>query len=287
MPRDVGVPTTLRLLRGLDAISGRRPPSDLTVVPLGPEVSVRLFQGATISGAAPALLWIHGGGYLFGRAHQDDRLCHDFAATLGITVASVDYRMAPEHPFPVPVDDCHTAFDWLLDQPGIDTTRVAVGGASAGGGLAAELAIRLRDRGGVTPVLQLLTYPMLDDRTTLPAGMRKRDYRWWGPRSNRFAWTAYLGDADPRAAVPARIEDLSGLAPAWIGIGTSDLFHDEDIAYADRLAAAGVPCEVEEVPGAFHGFDATMPRAGVSRRFFDSRCAALRKAFHRDVVAGG
>ena len=279
MPRDLGLPTTLRLMRGLDTLSARRQSPDVTVVPLGPQVSVRLFEPAEASGTTPALLWIHGGGYVIGRALQDDRLCQEFATTLGIIVASVDYRLAPEHPFPAPLDDCHAAFDWLLDQPGIDTTRVAIGGASAGAGLAAALAIRLRDRGAATPVLQLLTYPMLDDRTTPPAGSSKHDYRWWGARSNRFGWASYLGDADPRTAVPARIEDLSGLPPAWIGIGTSDLFHDEDIAYAKRLTAAGVPCEVEEVPGAYHGFDSTMPRADVSRRFFDTRCAVLRKAF--------
>lgn len=287
MPRDLGLPTTLRFQRGLDALAARRRPSDVTVVPLDRHASVRLFQPAGTSGTVPALLWIHGGGYVIGRACHDDGMCHEFATTLGITVASVDYRLAPEYPFPAPLDDCHAAFDWLLDQPGVDPSRVAIGGASAGGGLAAALAIRLRDRGAVTPVLQLLSYPMLDNRTALPEGSTKRDYRWWGPRSNRFGWAAYLGDADPRAAVPARLDDFSGLAPAWIGIGTSDLFHDEDIAYANRLTSAGVPCEVEEVPGAFHGFDITMPRAGVSRRFFDSRRAALRSAFLRDIISGG
>jgi acetyl esterase/lipase len=284
MPRDLGLPATLGLQRGLDALAARRRAADVTVVPLDPQVSVRLFRPAGMTGETPALLWIHGGGYVIGRAYQDDRMCREFASTLGITVASVDYRRAPEHPFPAPLDDCRAAFDWLLDQPGVDTTRVAIGGASAGGGLAAALAIRLRDEGAVTPVLQLLSYPMLDDRTTMPAGSSKSDYRWWGARSNRFGWAAYLGDADPGTAVPARLDDLSGLPPAWIGVGTSDLFHDEDIAYAGRLAAAGVPCEVEEVPGAYHGFDITMAGAGVSRRFFDSRCAALRKAFQQNDV---
>jgi acetyl esterase/lipase len=287
MPRDLGLPATLRLLRGLDALGDRRRPSGVTIEPLGPQASVRLFRPEECSGTSPALLWIHGGGYVIGRAYQDDRMCRAFATALGITVASVDYRLAPEHPFPASLDDCCAAFDWLLDQPGVDPTRVAIGGASAGGGLAAAVAIRLRDRAAVTPVLQLLSYPMLDDRTALPEGRSKRDYRWWGLRSNRFGWAAYLGDADPLAAVPARIEDFSGLAPAWIGIGTSDLFHHEDIAYASRLIAAGVPCEVVEVPGAYHGFDITMPRADVSRRFFDSRCAALCTAFGQDAAADG
>jgi acetyl esterase/lipase len=287
MPRDLGLPTTLRLHRGLDALAGRRQPDGVTVAPLGPQASVRLFRPTGVTGTAPALLWIHGGGYVFGRALHDDRMCREFAETLGIIVASVDYRLAPENPFPASLDDCRAGFDWLLDQPGVDLARVAIGGASAGGGLAAALAIRLRDSGATMPVLQLLSYPMLDDRTTPPAGSSKHDFRWWGARSNRFGWAAYLGDADPRVAVPARLDDVSGLPPAWIGIGTSDLFHGEDIAYANRLLEAGVPCEVLEVPGAYHGFDITMPRAGVSRRFFDSRCAALRKAFHRDAVSDG
>ncbi|HEU4363339.1 MAG TPA: alpha/beta hydrolase fold domain-containing protein, partial [Mycobacterium sp.] len=157
--------------------------------------------------------------------------------------------------------------------------RVAIGGASAGGGLAAALALLARDRGEIAPALQLLVYPMLDDRSAaLPANT---GYRLWTPRSNRFGWAAYLGGADPQLAVPARRDDLSGLAPAWIGVGTLDLFHDEDLAYADRLRQAGVPCRVEVVPGAFHGFDMWTPRAQVSQAFFAAQCASLRAAFNR------
>jgi len=117
---------------------------------------------------------------------------------------------------------------------------------------------------------------MLDDRSSMTA--ENANYRLWDTRSNHFGWTAYLGAADPRAAVPARREDLSGLAPAWIGVGTHDLFHDEDLAYAERLRSAGVPCQVEVVPGAFHGFDYVMPKARVSQRFLDSQCESLRSA---------
>jgi acetyl esterase/lipase len=128
----------------------------------------------------------------------------------------------------------------------------------------------------VTPTLHLLAYPMLDDRSgTEP---NNRNYRLWGPKSNRFGWASYLGDADPQVAVPARRDDLSGLPPAWIGVGTNDLFHDEDVAYAERLTAAGVPCQVEVVPGAFHGFDLLLPKADVSQAFFASQCASLGTA---------
>jgi acetyl esterase/lipase len=286
LPRDLPLPAALRVHRALDALSSRRPATDVTVVPLGPGNAVRLHRPTGLPATTPALLWIHGGGYVLGSAQQDDGLCRRFAAALGITVASVDYRLAPQHPYPAALDDCQTAYNWLLEQAGIDPARMAIGGASAGGGLAAALAIRLHDLGAPAPVLQLLAYPMLDDRTTGSAGNGRGDYRVWGPRSNRFAWAAYLGDADPHTAVPARRDDLTGLAPAWIGVGTKDLFYDEDIAYAGRLTEAGVPCEVERVPGAFHGFDLVAPGAGVSRQFFDQRCSALRKAFHRNDVDG-
>jgi acetyl esterase/lipase len=123
-----------------------------------------------------------------------------------------------------------------------------------------------------------LVYPMLDDRTVAKSPSDARNYRVWTERSNRFGWAAYLGNANPDIAVPARNTDLAGLPPAWIGVGTLDLFHDEDLAYAERLKRAGVPCRVEVVPGAFHGFDTVAPGAPVSRSFFDSQCASLREA---------
>jgi acetyl esterase/lipase len=159
-----------------------------------------------------ALLWIHGGGYVIGSARGEDRVCREFADALGITVAAVDYRLAPEHPFPAPLEDCYTGLLWLAQQSFVNPARIAIGGPSAGGGLAAALALLARDRGQVTPVLQLLSYPMLDDRTVSPTGPQRRN-RLWDHRSNRFGWTSYLGGADPRAAVPVRRQDLTGLAP--------------------------------------------------------------------------
>ena len=156
---------------------------------------------------------------------------------------------------------------------------MAIGGASAGGGLAAALALLTRDRGEISLAAQLLVYPMLDDRTVDRKGLDNPGLRLWNQSSNKYGWSAYLGDADPEVAVPARREDLSGLPPAWLGVGTFDLFHDEDLAYAERLKAAGVPCEVEVVPGAFHGFDGIVPKAHVSQSFFNSQCALLRRAF--------
>jgi acetyl esterase/lipase len=261
----------------LSKLQSRRAISDAEVLTLGSGVGVRLFRPVGLTDPAPAVLWIHGGGYVIGTAEMDDHLCAQFSKRLGITVASVEYRLAPEHPYPAALEDCHSALTWLAGLPGVDRGRLAIGGASAGGGLAAALALLARDRGssgqGVTPAFQLLVYPMLDDRSGTTAD--NPNYRLWNPRANRFGWTAYLGDADPQVAVPARRDDLSGLPPAWIGVGKNDLFHDEDLAYADRLKAAGVPCEVEVVPGAFHGIDLWASKAPLSQRFFDSQCAAL------------
>jgi acetyl esterase/lipase len=275
-PKSLVGPRTLKLIRALSSPARRGSSRDVESLILGSGVGVRLHRPAGVEQPAPALLWIHGGGYVIGTAQQDDDVCRRFARRLGVTVAAVDYRLAPEHPYPAPLEDCYSALTWLAKLPAVDPTRVAIGGASAGGGLAAALAFLARDRGEVTPTLQLLAYPMLDDRSG--ATPENPNYRLWGPKSNRFGWAAYLGNADPNVAVPGRREDLSGLPPAWIGVGTHDLFHDEDLAYAERLTAAGVRCEVETVPGAFHGFDLVVPKAAVSQSFFASQCASLRSS---------
>ncbi|BBZ11111.1 esterase [Mycobacterium branderi] len=263
-------------MRAATRLQGLRSPGDVEVLTLDSGAGVRLFRPTSTAESTPALLWIHGGGYVLGRASQDDKLCRRFSRELGATVASVDYRLAPEHPYPAPLEDCYSALTWLARLPAVDPARIAIGGASAGGGLAAALALLARDRGEITPALQLLAYPMLDDRSANNPSLPS--YRLWSPSSNRFGWAAYLGDADPQVAVPARRDDLSGLPPAWIGVGTHDLFHDEDLAYAERLTQAGVPCHVEVVPGAFHGFDLLVPKAKVSQAFFASQCASLRTA---------
>jgi acetyl esterase/lipase len=243
-----------------------------------------LFRPTGVTGRAPALLWIHGGGYVIGSAAQDDDLCRRYARELGAIIASVDYRLAPDHQYPIPLEDCYSALQWLVRLPSVDPARVAIGGASAGGGLAAALALLTRDRGEIPLTAQVLVYPMLDDRT-VGRHLDSPGLRLWNQSSNKYGWSAYLGGADPEVAVPARREDLSGLPPAWLGVGTFDLFHDEDLAYAERLKAAGVRCEVEVVPGAFHGFDGIVPKAHVSRSFFGSQCALLREVFAPPAAA--
>lgn len=277
IPQRLVGPRTVPVIRSLTKLI--RGSSAATVHQVAPGVSVRLFRPtkpATVPG--PAVLWIHGGGMVIGTAAQDDAICKHFADALGATVASVEYRLAPEHPYPVPAEDCYTALRWLAERPEVDADRIVVGGASAGGGLAATVAAFAHDRGRITPILQLLVYPMLDDRSVTP----DRNHRLWNAASNRFGWDSYLGDASPDVAVPARRADLTGLAPAWIGVGSLDLFLEEDRTYAARLEAAGVPCTLQVVPGAFHGFDAVGHRAPVVREFLAAQTDAMRHALRTD-----
>lgn len=276
VPRQAVYRWSIPVLRRLPA--PRRPGghgAEVLTLPCG--TGVRLFRPAGAAGRLPALLWVHGGGYVIGAAVQDDDTCRALCDTLGFVVASVDYRLAPEHPYPIPVEDCYRALTWLAGLPGVDETRIAIGGASAGGGLTAALAFAARDRGEISPMLQILSYPMLDDRTVDPA-YDDPGFRLWNTASNRIGWGSYLADADPAEAVPARREDLAGLPPAWLGVGTLDLFHREGLAYAERLRANGVACRVHEVPGAFHGFDKIAPKTAIARAYFDDICAGLRQA---------
>lgn len=210
-----------------------------------------------------ALLWIHGGGLIIGHPAIDDRFCAVTARDLGIVVASVRYRLGPAYPYPAAIDDCHAAWEWLLRNAtplNIDPARVTIGGQSAGGGLAAALVQRACDEEPPHPVAQWLFCPMLDDRTAARRDLDVGKHFVWDNRMNLFGWRAYLGNnpgapATPPYAVPARRDDVTGLPPAWIGIGDIDLFFDEDVAYAKRLTAAGTSVTLDVVPGAPHGFE--------------------------------
>jgi len=293
MPRDDGIhpdlrriarflpptsvtPRTLWVMRGLEKmfVPAKKGVEALT---LTSGRSVRLCRAVGNDGPSAALLWIHGGGYVMGKPKLSDEFCLRLNRRVGITVAAPEYRLAPGHPYPAGLEDCYAALVWLASLPSVDATRVAIAGESGGGGLAAALAFLARDRGEVSPALQLLSYPMLDDRAASKPSVAHR-YRLWNEPSNRFAWTSYIRGADPDVAVPARRTALAGLPPAWIGTGTADLFYDENIAYAQRLRAAGVPCQLEVVDGGFHGFDRVARSTPVARQFFDRQCEALRKA---------
>ena len=289
LPKTTVTPRNLRIVRLADRlIETLQRSKSATVARVNKDVSVRVFRPTHADSVVPALLWIHGGGMVIGTAAQDDKLCQQFAQELGIVVASVDYRLSPEHPFPVPLEDCYAALEWLVRQPGVDITRVAIGGASAGGGLAASLALLARDRGEISLTYQLLTYPMLDDRSALRVDIDRRRLRLWDQSSNAFGWRSYLGPANidrvPPLAAPARYEDLAGLPSAWIGVGTNDLFHDEDVAYAHRLRQSGVPCELHIADRAYHSFDIVERKTPIAQAFRAAQLAALRHAFRQEAA---
>ncbi|MCC6380934.1 MAG: alpha/beta hydrolase, partial [Dehalococcoidia bacterium] len=196
--------------------------------------------------------------------------------------------LAPENPHPAPVEECYAGLVWTVAHAaelGIDAARLAIGGPSAGSGLAAGTALMARDRGGPAIAFQMLIYPMLDDRNVTPSSHLETAPGVWDRETNVSAWKALLGEAagteaaSPYAA-PARAADFSGLPPAFIDVGTADLFCDEDIAYAQRLMQAGVPTELHVYPGAFHGFDGMAPNARVTIAAKALRTAALQRALH-------
>ena len=253
-----------------------------------PAVRVRVYRPKDQPSKLPALYWIHGGGYVMGDIDQDDRLMKQLVNRIGLVAVSVDYRVAPEHPFPKPVEDCYAGLKWLFahtNELGVEPSRIAIGGASGGGGLAAGLALLVRDRKEMQIAFQLLIYPMIDDRNATPASHTITDPRVWNRESNGLGWKAYLGrdgggaDVSPYAAA-SRATDLTNLPPAYIPVGALDLFVDENIEYAQRLIQAGVPTELHVYPGAFHGFDLFAPHAAVSKQFKADRDNALKRALH-------
>ncbi len=253
-----------------------------------PEVRVLVYLPRNVATPLPALLWIHGGGYIVGSADGADLQVKTIVDATGCAAVAVDYRLAPETPHPGPVEDCYAALKWLYLNAhdfGVDPARIAIGGDSAGGGLTAALALLARDRGEVPLVFQLLIYPMLDDRTVTTADPHPYTGEYvWTARSNRFGWTALLGqepggpDISPYAAA-ARAEHLEGLPPAFIGVGTLDLFLEEDLEYARRLIRAGVPTELHVYPGAMHAFPAAA-NARVSQSFTRDYLYALTRVLH-------
>ena len=230
-------------------------------VPGEPPVRVRVHRPAGVDGQLPALVTIHGGGYVIGSYDMDDPLLDRWCPALGVVGVSVDYRLAPDTHFPGPLEDCHAALRWTYDNAdelGVDPLRIGVYGLSAGGGLAAALALWARDLGEVPVAFQLLDCPMLDDRQQTPSVTAEGLYVW-GPGSNEFGWRSYLGglygtDYVPPYAAAARATDLAGLPPSCVVVGAIDGFRDEDVDYAQRLNQAGVPCELHVIAGLPHAY---------------------------------
>jgi len=247
----------------------------------GAELLVRWYDPSSDRERGPGVVFLHGGGMILGSVAMYDRLVAGYVAASGVPFLSVDYRVAPEHPHPTPVEDCFTGLQWLVghaEELGVDPARVGVMGDSAGGGLAAGVVLLARDR-GVAVARQILVYPMLDDRTTTP-DPQLAPYAAWSYDDNYTGWHALLGDAVggpdvSYSAAPARATDLSGLPPTFIDTGELDIFRDECIEYARRITATGTSVELHVHPCCPHGYD-RMP-IPVAQRAFDDRIRVLRR----------
>ncbi|MGI5902419.1 MAG: alpha/beta hydrolase [Desulfitobacteriia bacterium] len=237
-----------------------------------PDVRVKIFTPVDKKEILPGLLWIHGGGYVYPFIDMEDDRCALFAYKANCVVVSVDYRVAPENPYPAPLEDCYAALEWFFENAekiGVDKKRIGVGGGSAGGGLTIAVCLLARDRKGPEIIFQMPLCPMIDDTNSTPSSYEVTDPRFWNRQSNIFCWNAYLGDIPddevPIYAAPTRAEDLSNLPPAYICVGGLDIFRDETIDFAARLARAGVATELHIFPGCFHGFELMVTEAEISK----------------------
>ncbi|MFC5719401.1 alpha/beta hydrolase [Streptomyces gamaensis] len=256
--------------------------------PGAPDVPVRVYAPAERALGLPGVVYLHGGGFTMGSLDFAHAESLNIAAEVGAVVVSVDYRLAPEHPFPAGIDDCYAALEWTADRAdelGIDPGRLAVAGQSSGAGFSAAVALLARDRGGPQLCFQYLGIPLLDDRLTTPSSRTFTDTPATNRPSLEYAWDYYLGpgrrgtaDVSPYAA-PARAEDLSGLPPAYIYVCEFDPLRDEGLIHGQRLIQAGVPTELHHFPGTFHG-STMFADAGISRRMTAESLDALRRGLH-------
>lgn len=249
-----------------------------------PDISVRITRPKNADAELPGVYFIHGGGMVLGDVDGENVGATTISEQVNCVVVSVEYRLAPENPYPAPVEDCYAGLVWMAQHAaelGIDSTRIALYGGSAGGGLVLAIALLARDRKGPTVAFQMPIYPMIDDRNETASSHEISDVGIWDRSANIEAWEWYLGgnDADEYAA-PARAQDLSGLPPTFIDVGTVDMFRDEDIAFANRLMQAGVPTELHINPGSYHASEIFAPEAQLSQRVWAMRLDALRRALH-------
>ena len=250
------------------------------------QVPVRVYRPEGLDKDAPALIFIHGGGFVMGDVSSRDLICLGLARHGQCSVVSVDYRLAPEHPFPTGFDDCYAALEWLAQAPveaNLCPEKIAVCGISAGGGLAAALALKSRDQKGPALFHQFLIIPDVDDRLITNSSHRIHDARVWDRNTAEASWQMYLGDShggdvSPYAA-PARATDLSGLPPATVLVEDLDILRDEGVDYANRLNDAGVRTELHVYPGTFHGHFGMVPEAAVSQRTVNDIFSAVQRVF--------
>ncbi|MFJ1605091.1 alpha/beta hydrolase [Streptomyces sp. NPDC088253] len=255
-----------------------------------PDISLLVCRPTGVTEPPPVIYHVHGGGMITGDNRIGTNGALDWAEELGLAVVSVEYRLAPEHPHPAPVEDCYAGLVWTAEHAkdlGVDPSRILLFGGSAGGGLAAALALLARDRGGPKLIGQMLVSPMLDDRNDSVSARQMAGLGAWDRTANATGWGALLGaarggpDVSPYAA-PARATDLSGLPPAFIDVGSAETFRDEDVAYASRLWQAGGRAELHVWPGGCHGFEGFAPRIALAQ---DAQAARLR--WLRRLLAAG
>jgi acetyl esterase/lipase len=250
-----------------------------------PDISLLICRPSAAQEPTAAIYHTHGGGMIAGdnRTRMPEML--DWAEEFGLTVVSVEYRLAPETPHPGPIEDVYAGLVWTAahaDELGIDPDRIVIAGGSGGGALTAALALLARDRGGPAVLGQVLRNPMLDDRNDTASARQMAGLDFWDRNSNGVAWTALLGadrggpDVSPYAA-PARATDLSGLPPTFLDVGSAETLRDEVVTYASRIWAAGGQAELHVWPGGFHGFDGLVPQAAISHDAQDARVRWLRR----------
>tara|TARA_Y100000385_G_scaffold225381_1_gene235811 strand:+ start:4049 stop:5026 length:978 start_codon:yes stop_codon:yes gene_type:complete len=257
----------------------------------GHNLIFRVYRPDTQIDPLPVLLWMHGGGYCLGAMENDDHIVRQFVKETGCIMVSVDYRLAPEFPYPIALNDCYAVLAWIADHSqelALNPLRIAVGGVSAGAGLAAALALYVRDHSDIKLAFQLLLCPMIDDRSVTPSIHQATDVRLWNRDSNLMGWKYYLGreknadgkaaDNTPIYAAASRAKDLGNLPPAYISVGTADGFIDENRDYADRLALHHVDVQLEIFVGGFHGFEFLVPAATIARDARNKHYAAIGKA---------
>ncbi len=251
------------------------------------QTQLRVFTPLTGKAPKPLLYWIHGGGTMSGLPEQEDPTLYQLALDLDCVITSVNYRLAPENPFPKPLNDCYEGLEYVVNNASefaIDTTKVAVGGGSAGGLLSTSVAIRARNENGPKIQLQVLQYPMLDSRCQTDSHQQITDVGIWDSGMNQYGFQCYLtgvSESEYPKAIPALMTDLSNLPDTFIAVGTMDCLRDESIEYAQQLAAAGVQVELHIYPGMVHVFDSIAPEIKASKDFWQARVAALKRAFNQ------
>lgn len=254
------------------------------------QVPIRLYKPKGATENVPGLIWIHSGGFVLGNLDWENNICQRIVRDVGCTVLSVDYRLAPEFPYPTPLEDCYSALKWFAENAeeyGVDANTIGVAGASAGGGLTAGLALLARDRKGPNIVFQMPLYPMINDRNNTPSNIEIQENLVWNHELNEGAWNMYLAGENgkenvPIYAAPARATDLTNLPPAYIAIGQLDPFRDETLTYVTKLCQAGVDVEFHLYPGAFHGFENVAPNADVSIRTTTEYVQAVKRGLFKN-----